>query len=630
MADRFQNGQQLNINDKLVSANGRYTLIMQTDGNLVLYHDSIAVSTAYWATNTWGLPDTKRPAYAAMQSDAHFVLYDANKVVRWASGTWGPGYVAPYIVLQDDGNLVIYHAGTRPVWASGGVGGTGAIPAQGYRPAPGNDDLNSAVELLGRTPTVVTGSTDLAPPTTTTVDANSVAYLVTEQRRRIVNDVVEHAFLQDIAAMGVWPGLVIQSKALLVGDTAPIGPFVRQPGKLEIVTDLISNTPHPQSAVLDDPNAAKVNQARRDILNAINPAGSAGLLKTGFERASTLREVGVKLGVTVKGAAFGVDANATLDQTYKRSVVVASIRQVFYTVTFTPNSAGATGFWPKANVSYHDLERYVGVGNPPLYIDSVQYGRFICITVQGAFSSSEITGALKVSWQAAVSGNVNIDARTKEVLDNSRVKIYTLGVPGRENFQDLTDPLAELQQVYKTGLSFTLQNPGAPISFTCRHIADNTLAHVGLAAEYTQPLSAQGRNVSQQRFEVFDGPGGGLVDTRIPVNPGDKVTVSARGLIWSGVFASGLHGPEGWPGHRADGAAPTKGNGTAYCLVIRFGNGEWIEAGRLWEGSPDSGGGGILQLNVNDNNPYNGDPTKRWDVRVDVNRAGAAAVGVYV
>jgi hypothetical protein len=64
--------------------------------------------------------------------------------------------------------------------------------------------------------------------------------------------------------------------------------------------------------------------------------------------------------------------------------------------------------------------------------------------------------------------------------------------------------------------------------------------------------------------------------------------------------------------------------------VIRFGNGDWIEAGRFWEGSPGAGGGGILQLNVNDNNPYNGDPDKRWEVFIDVKRAGAAAAGVYI
>jgi hypothetical protein len=126
--------------------------------------------------------------------------------------------------------------------------------------------------------------------------------------------------------------------------------------------------------------------------------------------------------------------------------------------------------------------------------------------------------------------------------------------------------------------------------FTCRHIADGTLAHVGLAAEYTQPLSAHGVDVNQQRFEVFDGPGGGLVDTRTPVNPGDKVTVSARGQIWSGVFASGTHGPEGWPGHRADAHAPQPA-GTAYNLVIRFGNGQWLEANAFWENIIGAGWG---------------------------------------
>jgi hypothetical protein len=263
MADRLQVGQQLNINDRLVSPNGIYTLLMQTDGNLVLYQDAIDVSTAYWATNTWALPANERPTSALIQVDAHFVLYDANGVARWASGTWGPGYVAPYVALEDDGNLIIYHDGTRPLWASGGVGGTGAIPARGYLPAPATGDLNSAIDSLGRMPRVVAGSTDLAPPTQASVDVNSVAYLVTEQRRRTVNDVVEHAFLQDIAAMGVWPGQVIQGKSLLVGDVAPVGPFVRQPG-----TDLANN--------LATPALSEARQKRETSPRSSRPAAKDG------------------------------------------------------------------------------------------------------------------------------------------------------------------------------------------------------------------------------------------------------------------------------------------------------------------------------------------------------------------
>ena len=208
-----------------------------------------------------------------------------------------------------------------------------------------------------------------------------------------------------------------------------------------------------------------MNQARHDILNAVNPTDSPGLLKIDLQRASTLREVGVKFGVTVKGGAFGVDANATLDQTYKQSTVVATIRQVFYTVTFTPDGPQATGIWPGSGgsngVSFTDLQPYMGPGNPPLYVDSVQYGRFICVTAQGAFSSSELTAALKVHWTASVSGNVNLDVRTKNFSGFADQSLYTW-VPGHQNFPDLPDPIKDLTKVYTSGLSLTLQIRGLP------------------------------------------------------------------------------------------------------------------------------------------------------------------------
>lgn len=489
--------------------------------------------------------------------------------------------------------------------------------------------LNDAVDACGRLPAVISGSHKLEGPHETTVDADAVKYHVTEEHYRLVNDTVEHAYLQDIAALGVWPGQVIQGRGLLGGDIAPIGPFTRMPGTINVVTDLIGGTPGPQSKVIEAPSAAVIDAERRALLQALNPSDAPGMLMARFQRASTYREAGLKLGFAVKGSAFGVDANATLDRSYKKSTVVASIRQVFYSVTFAPHAARASGIWREHNVRHEDLAPYMDVGNPPLCIDSVQYGRFICVTVQGAYSSSDITAALKAHWTASVSGNASVDFQTKEILENSDVSIYTIGVPGRGNFQGLEDPIGELQQVYSSGLSFNVANPGAPISFTCRHIADGTLAHVGLSADYVQPISVRGDDVHGASFPVWDGPGGGLVDTGISVNPGDQVTISANGQIWSGVAFAGTHGPEGWPGHKADRAAPLA-NGTAYCLIARFGSGTWFEAGPFWQASPGPGTQGRLQLNINDNNVYNGDPKKRWTVNVDVTRAAAAAAGIYI
>lgn len=109
-------GGRLSVNQQLRSDNGLYTLIMQGDGNLVLY-EGVATPPwrPVWATNTWNLPPALRPIRADMQQDGNFVLY-SNTGAQWASNTWNnPG---SRLVMQDDRNLVIYDPNNRPIWAT--------------------------------------------------------------------------------------------------------------------------------------------------------------------------------------------------------------------------------------------------------------------------------------------------------------------------------------------------------------------------------------------------------------------------------------------------------------------------------------------------------------------------------
>ncbi|MFG2475709.1 protein kinase [Streptomyces fagopyri] len=58
-----------------------------------------------------------------MQTDGNLVLYDESGKARWASRTQGPGNTA---VFQGDGNLVVYSAQAKPLWASNTQGADGA------------------------------------------------------------------------------------------------------------------------------------------------------------------------------------------------------------------------------------------------------------------------------------------------------------------------------------------------------------------------------------------------------------------------------------------------------------------------------------------------------------------------
>ncbi|WP_327066656.1 hypothetical protein [Kitasatospora sp. NBC_01302] len=160
----LQSGQSLQPGQSLV--NGEMTLIMQDDGNLVLYlvGPSGNHGPALWNSGTYGNPG----AYAVMQADGNFVVYRQGRSdpagALWSSSTWGnpgsnvgilndtlsvegmsgvhwQGYsntlygdtvtgmmssktyaesASVWLVMQADGNLVLYRKRDGAVlWASG-------------------------------------------------------------------------------------------------------------------------------------------------------------------------------------------------------------------------------------------------------------------------------------------------------------------------------------------------------------------------------------------------------------------------------------------------------------------------------------------------------------------------------
>ena len=102
----------LTANQSLASCNGDYSLIMQGDGNLVLYQGS----TALWASNTAGSAADE----AIMQGDGNLVLYTSSGTPVWASNTAGND--GAYLEVQNDGNVVIYSASGSALWSTGTAG----------------------------------------------------------------------------------------------------------------------------------------------------------------------------------------------------------------------------------------------------------------------------------------------------------------------------------------------------------------------------------------------------------------------------------------------------------------------------------------------------------------------------
>jgi hypothetical protein len=108
-------GAVLRAEEVRKSPNGKNHLIMQGNGDLVLYQSGKSV----WSSNTHGLG--AKNAYCAMQNDGNLVVYGevgGKSKAIWASNTdhrskHGNAWVELFV--QDDGNLVLYHAGLA-IW----------------------------------------------------------------------------------------------------------------------------------------------------------------------------------------------------------------------------------------------------------------------------------------------------------------------------------------------------------------------------------------------------------------------------------------------------------------------------------------------------------------------------------
>ena len=98
-------GQTLTGGQELAA--GSYTLIMQTDGNLVEYTGGSAV----WQTHSSGEPGNR----LVMQTDGNLVMYGSGNQVRWQTHT--QGYSGAHLALQTDDNIVVYSTGGSALWA---------------------------------------------------------------------------------------------------------------------------------------------------------------------------------------------------------------------------------------------------------------------------------------------------------------------------------------------------------------------------------------------------------------------------------------------------------------------------------------------------------------------------------
>ncbi|MEU7065734.1 hypothetical protein [Streptomyces sp. NPDC046161] len=114
-------GQRLESGASLVPTPGKPELVMQPDGNLVVYAiGNGGTRLPLWNSGTYGNPG----AYALMQDDGNFVIYKKDGGPQTGGGIWNTAtygnrandYVAAWI--RDDGEFSVSGRGEDSLWST--------------------------------------------------------------------------------------------------------------------------------------------------------------------------------------------------------------------------------------------------------------------------------------------------------------------------------------------------------------------------------------------------------------------------------------------------------------------------------------------------------------------------------
>lgn len=108
--DKLEVGKCLASGEELVSSNGHVKLVMQGDGNLVVYNGR----EFKWSSGTHAPGDAGASA-CLQDTDGNLVVRNLAGTAIWASGAQD---FPDHLVIQNDCNLVMYPSRGRALWAS--------------------------------------------------------------------------------------------------------------------------------------------------------------------------------------------------------------------------------------------------------------------------------------------------------------------------------------------------------------------------------------------------------------------------------------------------------------------------------------------------------------------------------
>lgn len=289
----------------------------------------------------------------------------------------------------------------------------------------------------------------------------------------------------------LWPGALIQGGSLR-GKAVPSSiPLYRKRKPGRIILQVVGG-----NGKLGDEKWYKecpmresdVVQAQNELIRQFLTSKTQAQYSITVSSVYSKDDLKVKAGINIKGFGGQFDAAFAGSWNEERSHVLVKVEQKYFTITYEDPDGGFRGVFTD-DVTQQELAPYTGNGNPICYVSSVSYGRVYYLLIE----SSEDSRSLEVCANGSYSSTVDVEVKASldqlKKQKNLKISAFQYGGNASEGMKvAMNYSPDELLQFLQKGAEFDADNVGAPISFSVKHLYDNSPVHMvnTLSYEYKQ------------------------------------------------------------------------------------------------------------------------------------------------
>ncbi len=296
----------------------------------------------------------------------------------------------------------------------------------------------------------------------------------------------------------LWLGSLIQGKGHRDGLGSLLELPIRQRAPATIAIDILFSD---NTRVVDSPTLASVGQAIGTLIDQAHDAGHLAGSSIFFNQVEShsLEQSALKLGLSASYMSTSIRSSLQMERSSSSSSLTANFIQKMFTTSLvlpqTPQDVFSDEFTDE--LLQQQIERdNIGPDNLPVYVASITWGRMLTVTMTSDHSAAEMKAALQAS-SSFVGFDVSItaDARHKQVLDESEIKVVAIGGHAQAAIDLIRT--GQLGEYFKEDAPLTTARP---ISYVLRNLGDNTIAKVSETTEYAIRECSPG---GVQRFATY-------------------------------------------------------------------------------------------------------------------------------